>query len=146
MPTSLQSPALSPQPYRRALLLPMVISPAFTTLSPFHLPHLLCFWAVPLYLDSPIGHALLPHTPNMSLAALFPHRGTPRSLLPSSYTLYLAGAQIYCPRLLTSFAFLPESPSVYSGGPSGQTTHICDIFGRLFSPSSSQCMPGYRAL
>ena len=62
---------------------------------------LLPFWTTPLYLDSPIGHALPPHTPNMSLAALFPHRGAPQSLFPFFYILYLAGVQIYCLRCYT---------------------------------------------
>ena len=87
--------------------------------------------AVPLYLDSPIGHVPPPHNPNTSLAALFPRRGIPHFLLPSSYILCLVGAQTYCPHPLTS-SFSPSvSPSVYSGGPSGRTTHICDTCGRL---------------
>ena len=36
--------------------------------------------AMPLYLDSPIGHVLPPHTPNTLLAMLFPCRGAPQSL------------------------------------------------------------------
>ena len=63
--------------------------------------------AVPLYLDSPIGRVLPPHTPSTLLAALFPRRGMPRSLLPSSCTLYLIRAQICCSPLPTSFASLP---------------------------------------
>ena len=68
---------------------------------PSSLAALLPSLAVPLYLDSSIGHVLPPHIPNTSLAVLFPCRGVPQSLLLSSYTPYLARAQIYCPRPLT---------------------------------------------
>ena len=102
--------------------------------------------AMPLYVDSPIGHVLPPCIPNTLLAVLFPYKGVLHFLLPSSYTLCLVGAQIYCPLLLTSSFSLPISLSVCSGGPSGQTTHICDTCGCSSFLSSSQCMPGYRAL
>ena len=113
---------------------------------PSSLAALLPSLAVPLYLDSPIGHVPPPYNPNTSLAALFPRRGIPHFLLPSSYILCLVGAQTYCPHPLTSFFSLLVSPSAYSGGPSGRTTHICNICGHLFFLSSFQCMSGYRAL
>ena len=113
---------------------------------PSSLAALLSFLAVPLYLDSPTGHALPLHIPSTSLAALFSRRGVPQFLLPSFCTPYLARVQIYCLRPPSSSFFLPESPSAYSGGPSGQTIYICDTCGCLFFPSSSQCMPRYRAL
>ena len=113
---------------------------------PSSLAALLPSLAMLLCLDSPIGHVLPPHIPSTLLAVLFPRRGALRFLPPFSYTLYLARAQICCPCPQTSSSSLPGFPSAYSGGPSGRTTHICDTFCRLFSPSSSQCMPGYRAL
>ena len=92
-----------------------------------HIPHtsssppslhaaLLPSLATPLYLDSPIGHVLSPHIPNTLLAMLFPHRGAPRSLLPSFCTLYLVGAQTYCYLPPTSSSFPPISLSAYNGG------------------------------
>jgi len=98
-----------------------------------------------LDLNSPIGCVLPPHTPNTLLAALFPHRGTPHSFPPFFCTLYLVGAQTCCPLLLTSSFSPPVSLFAYNGGPGGRTIHTCDTCGRLFSPSSSQCMPRYRA-
>jgi len=147
--TFISNPSLPPTTLPRDTFAPNGYFPHIHHTSsspPSSLAALLPFLAAPLYLDSPIGHALPLHTPNTLLAALFPHRGAPHFLPPSSYTPYLTRAQIYCSLLPTSFAFLPRSPFAYSGGPSGRTIHICDICGRLFSPSSFQCMPGYRAL
>ena len=102
--------------------------------------------AIPLYLDSPIGYVLPSHIPNTLLAALFPRRSAPHFLPPSSCTLYLAEVQTCCLLPLT-FSFSPlVSPSAYNGGPGGRTIHTCNICGRLFSLSLSQCIPGYRVL
>ena len=102
--------------------------------------------AMPLYLDSPIGHIPSPHIPNTSLTALFPYKGMPHFLPPFSCTLCLVGAQTCCPLPLTSSSSPPVFPSAYNGRLGGQTIHTCDTCGCLSFLSSSQCIPGYRAL
>ena len=142
------NPSFSPTASLRDIFVPSGYFPhiPYTSSSPPSLHAvLLPFLAVPLYLDSPVGHVLPPHTPNTSLAALFSHRGAPYFLPPSSCTFYLVGAQTCCPLPLTSSFSPPVSPSAYNGGPGGRTIHTCDTCGCLFSPLSSQCMPGYRA-
>ena len=132
--TFISNPSLPPTTLPRGTFAPNGYFPRIhhTSFSaPSSLATLLPFLATPLYLDSPVGHALPPHNPNTLLAALFPHRGMLHFLPLSFCTPYLTRAQIYCSLLPTSFAFLPRSPSAYSGGPSGQTTHLRHLWSPL---------------
>ena len=83
-----------PPPYATSTSTPILLPTTLLrdTFAPSgYLPHILCTssslpsshavllssLAVPLYLDSPIGRVLPPHTPSTLLAALFPRRGMP---------------------------------------------------------------------
>ena len=102
--------------------------------------------AAPLYSDSPIGHALPLHIPNTLLAALFPHRGAPHFLPPSSYTLCLVGAQTYSPihRLpssLLQYLLLPTVAGQVAELPTFATSVVASPSSHYFNvcPGTGRC-------